>query len=103
MVFLSWPLFLLAHSGRSLPQGCLRWVAGVPFVSCRRSTEMMVSIKKQTLDQLSKLPLAQQQLALNSASSLMRKTPRGGPGKVLSRESAGGKFGPDSGNGLCVS
>lgn len=64
---------------------------------------MRVSIKKQILDQVSKLPLAQQQLVPNFASSLMRKTPRGGPGKALSKASAGGKFGPDSGNRLCVS
>ena len=44
---------------------------------------MGVSIKKQILDQVSKLPLAQQQLVLNFASSLMRKIPRGVPGKDL--------------------
>ena len=44
---------------------------------------MRNSIKKEILDQVSKLPLTQQQLVLNFASSLMRKTHRGVPGKDL--------------------
>ena len=44
---------------------------------------MSISIKKKILDQVSKLPLTQQQLVLKFASSLTRKTPRGIPGKDL--------------------
>jgi hypothetical protein len=64
---------------------------------------MRVSIKEQILDQVSKLPLAQQKLVLDFASSLMRKTFRGLLGKGLSGASAGGKFGPDSQNRLYIS
>jgi hypothetical protein len=73
------------------------------LIGAREGASMTVSIKRQILDQVGKLPLAQQQLVLDFASSLMRKTPRGGPGKDLSEASAGGKFRPDSGNRLCVS
>jgi len=62
-----------------------------------------VLIKKQILVHVSKLPLAQQQLVPNFATSLMRKAPRGGPGKYLSGASAEGKTGPDSGNRFCAS
>ena len=44
---------------------------------------MKVSVKKQILDQVSKLPLSQQKLVLNFASSLKRKPPRGVPAKHL--------------------
>ena len=44
---------------------------------------MKVSIKQQILDRVSKLPLSQQKLVLDFASSLTRKPPRGVPGKDL--------------------
>ena len=53
------------------------------LIGAQEGAPMGVSIKKQILDQVSKLPLAQQQLVLNFASSLMRKSPRGVPGKDL--------------------
>jgi hypothetical protein len=64
---------------------------------------MRVLIKKQILVHVSKLPQAQQQLVINFASSLVRWSSRGVPGKGLSGASVGGKFGPGSGNRLCVS
>ena len=52
-------------------------------IDAQEGASMRVSIKTQILEQVSKLPLAQQRLVLNFASSLMRKTPRGVPGKDL--------------------
>jgi hypothetical protein len=44
---------------------------------------MKVSVKKQILDQVSKLPLSKQKLVLSFASSLELKPPRGVPAKDL--------------------
>jgi hypothetical protein len=44
---------------------------------------MKASIRQQILDQVGKLPLSQQKLVLDFASSLRRKPSRGVPGKDL--------------------
>jgi hypothetical protein len=59
------------------------WIVISWLIGAEEGSSMSVSIRKQILDQVNKLPLAQQQLVLTFASSLMRKTPRGLPGKSL--------------------